>query len=611
MLDPEDKGVLKRFGSYFSPYKPQLIFALIAAVIVALSEGSVAFVGKLVTELLAGITKAVSGNEVIQIRFHREMWGRSLYDYQVTGPEEVLRMLWIIVLVSLAIRLLKNIFHFSKEYTIWRVTYRIVMLLKKQLFARVVNLPMAFYDRERSGDVVSRVTYDVSQIESSIRSTIVLAKSSIYLIVYIIGLFLMEWSLTLLVLGVFPILGFIIKLFGDRIRKFSRTVSLNVADYTAYLSEAIGGAMVIKAFGQEQARMKTFDAKIEDNFHFNMKIAFLNTLHAPSNDILSTLGMVGVIVFCAYRILYGGMTFGDLTGFVVLLARTYAEIKSLGDANNVIQRAIASGRRIFNLLDQPDENLVIGGGERKLPRVSGRIAFRGIRFAYVDDTPVLNGIDLEIAAGETVALVGPSGSGKSTLVRLIPRFYPLKEGRVELDEIDTAELDLGFLREQIAIVPQETVLFSGTVAENIRLGKPDATEFEVIEAAKASNSHDFIRDLPGGYEAQVGERGVQLSGGQRQRLAIARAILRNPRILLLDEATSSLDSESERLIQDALERFRRNRTTVVIAHRLSTVQSADRIAVIDRGLVAEIGPHRELYDRMGLYRKLYDQQFGL
>ncbi|HHE46192.1 MAG TPA: ABC transporter ATP-binding protein, partial [Bacteroidetes bacterium] len=368
-------------------------------------------------------------------------------------------------------------------------------------------------------------------------------------------------------------------------------------------------AKVIKAFGREKAREALFSSKVKDNYRFNMKIARLATLHSPVQDIFSSLGMAGVVVFCGYRILYGGMSFGNLAGFLVLLFNAYKPIKTLGEANVVLQRAIASGRRIFNLIDQPDEARIIGSGSKRLSEVRGRLEFRDVSFSYEEGTPVLRGVNLTIEAGETLALVGPSGGGKSTMVSLIPRFYPLGEGMITLDDIDIADFDLDYLRRQMAIVPQETVLFSGTVEENIRLGRPDASPAEIIEAARAANAHDFIEKFTNGYNTEVGERGVQLSGGQRQRIALARAILRDPKILLLDEATSALDSESERLIQEALDSFRRDRTTIIIAHRLSTVKSADRIAVIVEGVLVEIGPHQELYNKGGVYRKLCDQQF--
>lgn len=616
MIDPDDKGILRRFGGYFKPYRFRIAVSLTAAILVALSDTTIALVGKLITDLFSGITQNVSAGEAIRINFIHRVLGRDLYNFTIEGMDSAGTMLWVIALATIVIIILKGHFHFLKEYTMWGVTHRIIMKLKQQLFGRIVNLPLSYFEHVKSGEVLSRVTYDVTQLESSIRSVIVLVKSFVYATIFVIAMFLMEWSLTLFVLAVFPISGLIIKLFGDRVRRVSRKISLNVADYTAFLGEAISGAKVIKAFNRQKDQNRAFGAKVRDNFRFNMKIAKLATLHSPVQDIFSTIGMAGVVVFCGFRILHGGMTFGNMTGFILLLFNAYKPIKTLGEANVVLQKALASGRRIFSLIDQPDEGRIIGSGSKKLDEVKGRIDFKDIRFSYQEDVSgeqphlALRGIDLKINAGETVALVGPSGGGKSTLVNLIPRFYPLHDGKIELDGTDIAELDIDHLRAQIAIVPQETLLFSGSVEENIRFGRPEATFEQIIVAAKAANAHDFISQLPGGYQSEVGERGAQLSGGQQQRISIARAILRDPKILLLDEATSSLDSESEHLIQEALERFRKNRTTIVIAHRLSTVQSADRIVVVVAGKVEEIGSHQELYERGGIYRRLCDQQFG-
>ncbi len=604
-----DDRVLKQFTGYFKPFRPVIVLIILTMIIVAIADTAVALGSGLLMELFIGINQAVSSGNEFAVTFKRVLAGFTLYDFTIDGLDSAGQLLWIIALGTLLVVIVKGAVHFTKEYMMWGVTNKILMKLKSELFDRIIHLPLSFFDREKSGDALSRITYDMVLMENSFRSTFILAKSVVYGLIFITAMFLMEWSLTLIVLAVFPLSGLIIKVFGDRIRRISRNVSLNVADYTSFLSEAISGAKIIKAFGREQDKQGVFDRKIRENYRYSMKIAKLGTLHAPAQDIFASLGMVGVILFCGYRMLSGGMTVGDLTAFIVLMVNAYKPIKTLGESNVILQRAMASGKRIFNLLEQPDESQVIGSNGRKLSKVEGRITYRSVRFAYHEHIPVLNGIDLDIQPGETLALVGPSGGGKTTLVSLIPRFYPLTEGKIELDGINTSELSIEFLRSVIAIVPQETMLFSGTVEDNILLSSPDASHEEVVSAAEAANAHGFITELDGGYNAEVGERGVQLSGGQRQRIALARAILRDPRILLLDEATSSLDSDSERLIQQALEEFQRDRTTIIIAHRLSTIQSADRIAVIDGGRLAEIGTHEELFSQDGLYCKLYNQQF--
>ncbi len=606
-----DRSVLKRFLTYFVESKLILIVVLFGTIFIGLAESANALAGKLLMDLFSGITSATSSGTPLELNFTNG-WGEwTLYDFTISGYSQAGQMLVIIALTALGLITLKGSVHFAKEYLLWGITHRVLMRLKRELFQRVVRLPLSYFDREKSGDVLSRITYDVSQIEGAIRSGILLAKSLIYAMIFVTMLFLMEWALTLFALMIFPLSAVIIKIFGDRIRRVSRNVSLNVADYTSMFNEAISGIKVLKAFGREKDKQDSFEQKIQVNYRFSMKIAKYATLNAPIQEFVSTLGMAGVIIFCGYRMLSGAMTIGDLSAFMILLTYAYKPIKTLGETNAVIQRAVASGGRIFDLIDQPDEAVTIGSGTHKPDRVEGMVAYRDVSFSYDDESKALEQVNLEIRAGETVAFVGSSGGGKSTLVSLLPRFYPLEQGAIELDGVDVADYDLTFLRSQMAVVPQETVLFSGTIEENIRLGYPYANGSDLIEACKSANAHDFIEHLHDGYLSQVGERGAQLSGGQRQRIALARAILRDPRILILDEATSALDSESERLIQEALNRFRQNRTTLIIAHRLSTVQSADRIAVMSEGKLVEIGSHDELFANNGIYKRLYEQQFNL
>lgn len=611
-IDPrdEDRGILKRLLTYFKPHRATLGLALCGAFLVGISNAAIAPVAKILMDLFSGLSQAALSGGQIDIRLTQNAFDHVLYDLTIKNHQQAEHLIWSITLIAFVLIFFKALVHFGKEFLLWRVTNKVLMQLKHELFTHTIQLPQATFDREKSGEMLSRVTYDVTQVENAVRSAINLAKSVIYAVIYLLAMFYIAWSLTLLALAVFPLSALLIKLFGDRIRSISRKVSLNVADYTSFLGEAISGAKVIKAFGQKQRQQDSFDRKIRDNYRYSMKIARLNSIHAPAQEIFSTIGMIAVLLFCGYRMLAGQMTVGDLTAFLILLTNAYKPIKSLGEVNAVVQRALASSRRIFNLLDIPDESRAIGGGSQRPKTVSGKLEFRGVSFAYNDSIPVLNDINIRINPGETLALVGPSGGGKSTFVSLIPRFYLLGEGDILVDDLPTDEWDTDYLRSVMAIVPQETILFSGTVLENIQFGKPDAGMSEIVSAAKAAYAHDFIQSLADGYGSQVGEHGVQLSGGQRQRIAIARAVLRDPRILLLDEATSALDTESERLIQDALEKFRRNRTTIVIAHRLSTVQSADRIAVIEAGRIIEIGSHSELVAAKGVYHKLCEQQFG-
>lgn len=610
ITDPEARQIIWRLAKYFKGYKLILFVTLVATIITSLTDSTVMFAGSMVIDLFSGIGQAIKAKTPIDLSFSREVVGLELWNFTIKGPNAALRMLWLLSGFTVLLVIIKGVIYFIKEFLLWRITHKVLMRLKEELFNRIVLFPLATFDREKSGEMLSRITFDVSQLENAIRTGILLIKSFIEAIIYVTILFLIKWELALMGVCVFPISAMMIKLFGESIRRYSGAMSVNVADYTSFLSEAITGAKVIKAFGRERAKQDKFKSKVLENFNHAMNIAKVDAVHSPIQEFISTTGMIAVMVFCGHRLVSGAMTLGDLMAFVGMLVLAYKPIKKLGNTNTVIQRAIASGSQIFRLLDKPDEAEIIGSGTLKPSPVNGEVNFKNVKFSYFDNIPVLRGIDLKIKAGETIALVGPSGGGKSTTISLIPRFYPIDEGCIELDTVDIADFDVAYLRSLISIVPQETLLFAGTIEENIRFSKPDATQEEIEDAARAANAHDFIASLADKYETEVGERGVQLSGGQRQRIAIARAVLRDPRILLLDEATSSLDTESERLIQDALEKIRKNRTTIIIAHRLSTIQSADRIAVIVNGEVAEIGSHKELFAKGGVYRKLHDMQFS-
>lgn len=607
MTGVREESVLRRLLGLFKPYKRQLALALGGTLYFGLTNSAEAIIIAALMELFAGASSAALNGTALNLHLHRNFLGFDLYDVTIVGADEARRFILILALIAVSLILLKDLVFFAKEYILWRVTNGSLMRLKESLFNRVVRLPLSYYDRERSGDMIARVTYDVTQLEGAIRSGINVSKSALYTLIYLTGMFAMNWSLTLVAMAIFPLSALLIKTFGGRMRRAAGKLSVNVADYTAFMTEATSGARAIKAFGQEEAQSRSFVEKLKENYRWAMKGAKYASLNSPSQELISTLGAFALVVYCGLRIINGTITVGDLTGFLVLLSNAYKPIKDLGEATNTIQRAAASGRRIFDLLDQPDEVEAVGSGSLK-PPVTGRIEFREVVFSYGEAESALKGINLTVEPSQTVALVGPSGGGKSTVVSLIPRFYPLSQGSIRLDGVETSDYDLAYLRRAIAYVPQETILFSGSIEQNIRFGRPDASMEEVIAAARAANALEFIEKLPEGFRSEVGERGVQLSGGQRQRISIARAILRDPKILLLDEATSALDTESERLVQEALDRLRKNRTTVVIAHRLSTIQNADKIAVVVGGRIVETGSHGELYAAGGVYRRLCDQQ---
>lgn len=459
----ENRSVLGRFLTYFAPHRFSIIVALIGAIFVGAGNSLMALVAKILMDIFSGVSSAISSGSQLSIVLEQKIGKLNLYHINVDGFEQARVIVISILLATLVVVILKNIVHFGKEFLLWRVTYKILLTLKQQIFDVIVRLPMEVFDREKSGEMLARLTYDVSQIEHSIRSTVRFTKATIYAIMYILLMFFLDWMLSLIALLVFPLSALLLKYFGSRIRHISRQISVNVADYVSLLDQVIGGSKIIKAFGRQSDTSGNFKRKIEINYRYSMRAARLGTLHAPLQEILSTIGTGLVVVFCFWRMLTGAMTIGDLSAFLVLLTNAYKPIKELGEANIILQRALASGKRIFGLLDEPDEADIIESGKLKPSPVNGAISFQSVEFAYIDSRntdenkaippTVLKGLTLDIQAGETIALVGPSGGGKSTLLNLIPRFYKLPSGKILIDGVNIAEWDIDYLRQQIAIVP--------------------------------------------------------------------------------------------------------------------------------------------------------------
>jgi ATP-binding cassette, subfamily B, bacterial MsbA len=512
----------------------------------------------------------------------------------------------------LVVFLVQALFSFAHRLTIAFVGERVIADLRIELYAHLQRLSLKFYADRRTGEIVSRLTNDVSLLQQAITENLVsLVRQLLTLLGAAVFLFYLNWRLTLLILTAIPIMTLTMVWLGRKIRAASKLVQDKLAEAANVLEETTSGIRIVKSFAREAHEIGRFTARVQETFEAAMVRARVTAVLAPIIGFLAFASITFTLWFGSHEVLQGRLTAGGLVAYLVYTMMVATPISSLAGLYAQFQSALGAAERLFELLDtRPD--IEDRPDARPLPPLKGRVAFHDVSFDYSEKTAVLRQVSFTAEPGQVIALVGPSGAGKSTLVNLIPRFYDVTEGAITIDGHDVRGVTLHSLRDQIGIVPQETILFSDTVRANILYGKLDASQAELEAAARAANAHDFIlNELPDGYDTLVGERGVKLSGGQRQRVAIARAILKNPRVLILDEATSSLDSESEQLVQEALERLMAGRTSFVIAHRLSTIVNADHILVLDQGRIMEQGDHHTLLlNAQGLYHRLYEMQFA-
>jgi subfamily B ATP-binding cassette protein MsbA len=514
-----------------------------------------------------------------------------------------------IALSLVAIFVLRFFTAYVQQFLLSFVGEKIVMDIRNELYSHLHRLSLRFFADRRVGEMVSRLASDATLIRSVLTTNVAtLVGQGLTFVGAILIVVLLNWRMTLFILALAPPVGLITALFGRRLRQISTKVQDRLAESSIVVDETLQGIRVVKSFAREDYEVKRYGGVMQAMFDAALRLARVRATFIPLMYTLSFLAIAGVLWFGGREVIAGRLTAGGLASFLFYLIYIAAAVGSMTGLYSQVQEALGATRRIFEILDtQPD--IQDQPNAIALPDVNGQIVFEAVKFSYDERIPVLHGIDLRVEPGEVLALVGPSGAGKSTVFNLIPRFYDPTAGRVLIDGHDLRTVTQKSLRAQVGIVPQETLLFGGTIHENILYGRLDATENEIMAAARAANAHEFVTGFPDGYQTVVGERGVKLSGGQRQRIAIARALLKDPRILLLDEATSSLDSESEGLVQEALERLMQNRTTVIIAHRLSTVHIADRIAVLEAGNLVELGTHDNLMAKNGLYARLYQLQF--
>ncbi len=518
-------------------------------------------------------------------------------------------MLYVIAVSIIVIFIIRGLFFYGQSYLMSWVGQKVVIDIRGEIFRKLQRLSMAFYDKNKTGTIMSYVTNDVAAMQTAmVEKAVELVTEGLILIGSIVAMLWLDWKLTLFTFCTFPAVLWCMDYFGKKIRKNGGEIQECTAELTSVLQETVSSARVIKSFVREEYETNRFDDQNKENFYANMKNIKLNSLLTPVVEFVAAVGVTIVMWYGGRSVIDGDITAGALVAFLVYAVNIANPIKRLTKVAASIQKALAAGDRVFGVLDLPEDIRELPEA-KPLPPVKGKVEFDNVKFSYNPEEEVLNGLSFTVNPGEVTAIVGPSGAGKSTIASLLPRFYDVTGGDIRIDGYSIKDVTLDSLRGQVGIVPQETMLFNGSVYENILYGRLDATPEEVFEAARAANADEFIRQLPQGYETKLGDRGVNISGGQRQRIAIARAILKNPRILILDEATSALDTESERVVQEALDRLMIGRTSFVIAHRLSTIKNADKILVLEHGALVETGTHDELLAQNGLYAHLYQIQY--
>jgi subfamily B ATP-binding cassette protein MsbA len=611
-----------RIVSYVRPYWKQLITSVIFTFLFAVFNGLSVY---LTIPLLDTLFQETPRTEQVQetqplsestsilpdwVQNLKEDVARAFNNFVLSGSKiDALMRICFLVLITF---LLKNITGYTQAYFMAHVEYGAMKDLRDEAYSHLHQLPMSYFKKERVGNLISRFTNDVNIVQSSITAAFSnLIKEPLTIIVFLGIALSISWQLTLVAFIVLPFSMLIIGWIGLKLRRQSTVVQEKIADITSILQETISAVKIVKAFGMEKYENRKFTRETHTFFRMMLKIVRIRNIASPVTEFLSVLVGVFIIYYGGVMVLQqDSLKASEFLGFLFAIFQMMPPIKELTSVNNRIQEASAAGERIFEILDTKP-SIKNKPGANNISGFRNKIELENVFFSYEDSIePVLKDISFVAKRGEVIALVGPSGGGKSTLVDLLPRFHDPDAGKIYIDGMDIKDVMIEDLRNLMGIVTQETYLFNETVRNNIAYGREDYPMEKIIEAAKTANAHNFIMELPKGYDTIIGERGTKISGGQRQRISIARALVKNPEIMIFDEATSALDNESELLVQEAIERMMKNRTTFVIAHRLSTIRHATRIIVIDYGRIIQQGKHNELLaDEKGLYRKLYEMQF--
>ena len=575
---------LKRLLPYVAPHRGMIILGIILTALSGLMAGGfVLLISKVVQPIITNAT-IPSAQRLTSLTF------------------------WVVVILLYSA--LKTAVGFGQQYLTQRTGQRVLFKLRYDLFSHFQSLSVSFFERKRTGEIMSRLTNDVSSLQAILTSAVTtVAGGPIALVCYVGYMAYANWRLSLFVLLVLPPVAWLIGRGGRRIREATKRLQKQNAVLTNYLQEKIAAIRLIQTFGTQSYENSLFKSTNDEAYRATMRPIKVQASLAPAIELIGMSGVIASLWFGGQDVIYGRMEAGALVAFVFAMNQAAAQAKALGNLNLTLKSAEAAAGRLWEVLDTKPE-ITNAPGAVVLPKatVTGHINFEDVRFAYEDGPEVLHGISFEIKPGQVLALAGLSGCGKTTIAALLPRLYDPTGGRITLDGRDLRDVDLQSLRDLIGAVPQDVTLFHGTIRENISYGSPKATRDQIVEAARRANADAFIRALPGGYDAPIGEGGIGFSGGQRQRLAIARALLRDPKLLILDEATSALDAESEGAVQDALAELMKGRTTLIIAHRFSTIVGADQILVMDQGQIIERGTHAGLLGQKGQYWKLYQMQ---
>lgn len=568
----------KRLFRYLLPYRGRMMVAMVCMIVLGACTAAVAW------SLQPALDEALSGK----------------------NPE----LIYLIPLLIIGLYFIKGFAYYGQTYLMGYIGQHIIFDLRNQLYAHLTRHSLGFFSHRKTGELLARITYDTTLVQAAVSTAMTALMRDLTSICFLlIVVFVQDWFLAILSLFVFPVVVYPIIRFGQKMRRASRDGQLSMGEFSSLVEETVGGIRVVKAFGMEKYECQRFKLLTDDFKLHQLRISKVNALSFPIMEMVAGLGIAGVLFYGGLKVSQGETTAGTLMSFLAALIMLYEPVKRLSRANNEIQQGLAGAERIFEILDEPLE-VQDKKNAHVLECFARDICFDQVNLRYAGTKKnVLQDISFTLKRGEVLALVGRSGAGKSTLVNLIPRFMDVGKGHIELDGHDIRTLTQASLRQQIAIVTQEIILFNDTVLNNITYGHPEANMEQVEKVARAANAHDFISALPDGYQTVVGERGVILSGGQRQRLSLARALYKNAPILILDEATSNLDTESERLVQQAIDRLMQGRTVVVIAHRLSTIRHANRILVMDQGRIVQSGSHQQLLDEGGIYNELYHLQF--